>query len=296
MIRPNYLRAGVKGSWIAALLLVLFAAAASSGPAFAQAPPADGDSTQQAPPAGRADAGTAVSGVGRPAESAPSKHQLREAKDAYLNGAKKLEHDDLDAAEAEFKRALKLDPENKNYAIAISVARQHRVTELVRQSTQARQTGDSAKADTLLAEARAIDPANPFVLEHSGPFLMEPQAPGKAGVAATPIADRGQMLQPQTNEPWKIQGPSLAGAIQLEPDDAVKSHSLAGVAADVIRNVALAYGIRAVIDDSVEQKQLRFNLENVDYQRAMSVVMSMTHDLRCASRRKDDHCGEGRLR
>jgi type II secretory pathway component GspD/PulD (secretin) len=149
----------------------------------------------------------------------------------------------------------------------------------VQQSTRARQTGDEGKAETLLAEARAIDPENPFVIEHSGPFMMEPQGPGgdKGGAAATPLADRGQMLQAQADEPWKIQGPSLAGAIQLQPDGTVKSHSLTGSTGDVIRNVALAYGIRAIIDDSVEQKQLRFNLEDVDYQRAMSVVMSMAH-------------------
>jgi general secretion pathway protein D len=280
MIRPNYLRAALSSSWTAALLACWFAVAANGGVAFAQTPTADGASTQQAPAVIQATAGVAagaVEAVGHPAEPTPSKHQLREAEDAYLNGAKRLQHDELDAAETEFKRALRLDPENRNYAVAISVTRQHRVTELVQQSTRARQAGDHGKAETLLAEARAIDPDNPFVLEHSGPFAMEPQEQGKAGVAATPIADRGQMLQPQKDEPWKIQGPSLAGAILLEPDATVKSHTLTGSAGDVIRNVALAYGIRAVIDDSVEQKQLRFDLADVDYQRAMSVVMSMSH-------------------
>jgi Flp pilus assembly secretin CpaC/tetratricopeptide (TPR) repeat protein len=276
MIRSNDLRAGVSGSWIVALLLCGFAVAANGGAVFAQTPTADSGSTPQAAAAQPA-AEVSAGAVGRPAEPTPSKHQLREAEDAYLSGAKKLEHDQLDAAETEFKRALKLDPENRNYAVAISVARQHRVTELVQQATRAREAGNQGKAEALLAEARAIDPENPYVLEHSGPFVLDPQGPGKAGVAATPIADRGHMLQPQTDEPWKIQGPSLAGAIQLEPDEAVKSHTLSGSSGDVIRNVALAYGIRAVIDDSVEQKQLRFNLDNVDYQRAMSVVMSMAH-------------------
>jgi general secretion pathway protein D len=303
MIRPNHLRAGVSGSWITALLLCWFALAANGGATFAQTPPADGTTAGQTPAAVQtiADTGTAV---GHPIDPTPSKHQLREAETAYLAGAKKLEHDDLDAAEAEFKRALRLDPANRNYAIAISVAREHRVTELVKASTQARQTGDAGKAETLLAEARAIDPENPFVLEHSGPFVMPEQGPGRAsaaGVATTAVADREQMLQAPAKEAWRIEGPKLAGAIRLDPDDIVKSHHLNGSTADVIRNVALAYGIRAVIDSSVDQKTLRFDLEDVDYQRAMSVAMSMGHvfavpvDEKTILVAKDDSGTRGRL-
>ena len=41
--------------------------------------------------------------------------------------------------------------------------------------------------------------------------------------------------------------------------------------------MAAAYGIRVVLDDSVEHKNLRFDLENVTYAEAMSVLMSMAH-------------------
>jgi general secretion pathway protein D len=249
------------------------------------------DASQTHPPAA---AGT----VGHPVEPEPSKREMREAEDAYLAGAKKLEHDDLIAAEAQFQKALRLNPQNRNYAIAISVARQHRLTELVRQATQARQAGDPRKAETLLAEARAMDPDNPVVAEHSGPFLA-----GARGIGlGTAHADPGQTTQQASaDEPWKIQGPVLAGAIQVSPDAAVKSHHLSGPASEVIRNVALAYGIRAIVDDSVEQKTLRFNLENVDYQRAMAVLMSMSHafmspvDEKTVIVAKDDSTNRGKL-
>ena len=92
---------------------------------------------------------------------------MREADEAYLSGAKKLDLDDLDAAEREFNRALRLDPTNRRYAIAISVVHQHRVTELVQQSTQARLAGMRRRGRLLLEQARALDPQNPMVLEHS---------------------------------------------------------------------------------------------------------------------------------
>jgi len=214
------------------------------------------------------------------------KRQRREAEDAYLAGAKKLEHDDLDAAERDFSRAAALDPGNRNYSIAISVARQHRLTELVRQVSQARQAGDENKAQTLLAEARAIDPHSPLVLEHSEPTLSSaaktPQpASGQALPSGSPqvtLIDRAQIIaNAQANQPWKIQAPDLTGPVQITPSAAVKSFDLRGVTSDVVRSVTSAYGMRAILDDSVEQKNLRFNLENIGYQEAMDALTSMAH-------------------
>jgi general secretion pathway protein D len=276
MIRRNHLRAAPGGRSTGAWLLCCFVFATIGPVSLAQATDGGGS-------------GTAAAVAGHPMQSTPSNHHMREAESAYLAGAKKLEHDDLDAAEQQFKRALKLDPENRNYAIAISVARDHRVTELVRHASRARQTGDQRTADTLLAEARAIDPENPIVLEHSGPFLaagaVAPaatpagQSGGAAGSGSVPaLADRSQMVaDAEGSGAWRIKGPVLAGAIRLSPEPGVKDLHFRGSSAEVIRNVALAYGIRAVIDDSVEHKEMRFDLEGVPYQRAMTVAMSMAH-------------------
>ena len=235
-----------------------------------------------------------------PVQNAHGKRNLREAEDAYLAGAKKLQQDDLNGAEREFTRALKLDPENRDYSIAISLARQHRLTELVQQAGKAQQEGNPQKAEMLLAQARAIDPENPIVTEHSGPVLgkqastanapdaasgqiASDQATGepgdKAGGALTgPLANRARMLSAgEENEPWKIQSPALEDAIRLAPNDAVKSFHLHGYSSDVLREVTSAYGIRAIVDNSVEPKNLDFDLENVNYAKAMEVLTEMTN-------------------
>ena len=86
------------------------------------------------------------------------------------------------------------------------------------------------------------------------------------------------MLQDRdAHQPWKIEAPSLASAVRLEPSNEVKSFHSRGDAQDVLREVALAYGIRAIIDDSVERKSVRFDLENVNYEKAMQTLMSMAH-------------------
>jgi Flp pilus assembly secretin CpaC len=242
-----------------------------------------------------------VAAIGlHPVQNAHGKRNLREAEDAYLAGAKKLQQDDLNGAEREFTRALKLDPENRDYSIAISLARQHRLTELVQQAGKAQQEGNPQKAEMLLAQARAIDPENPIVTEHSGPVLgkqastanapdaasgqiASDQATGepgdKAGGALTgPLANRARMLSAgEENEPWKIQSPALEDAIRLAPNDAVKSFHLHGYSPDLLREVTSAYGIRAIVDNSVEPKNLDFDLENVNYAKAMEVLTEMTN-------------------
>ena len=75
----------------------------------------------------------------------------------------------------------------------------------------------------------------------------------------------------------EIQAPALEGAIHLAPSDAVKSFHLSGLSPDLLRDVASAYGIRAIVDDSVEQKNFSFDLENVNYGKAMDVLMEMAH-------------------
>ena len=340
MAFPNHLRATRSGPRLGAWLLCCFVLTNSASKTWAQTPAtqapavqdrtqqgqaqqgaAGQEQTQQSPPAqsqpeaGQAEpaqaapaqpadgsgAETALAAAGsHPVETAPGKRHLRQAEDAYLAGANKLQRDDLIGAEREFTRAQKLDPGNRDYAIAISLARQHRLTELVQQAGKARQEGNPQKAEKLLAQARAIDPENPIVIEHSGPDLAKTasaaQAPDAAsgqaasdqaaekpgdkagGALPDPLADRARMLSAgEASEPWKIQAPVLEGAILLAPSDAVKSFHLSGPSPDLLRDVASAYGIRAIVDNSVEQKNFSFDLENVNYARAMEVLKEMAH-------------------
>lgn len=244
--------------------------------------------TQQADAASPAGTSTQSAQISVPT---PSKHRSRAAEDAYLAGARRLERDDLSGAERDFTRALRLDPGNQDYAVAIDVARQHRLTELVQQAGKAKLVGDAARAETLLAEARAIDPENPIVLEHSGPAFVQlaaeaqppnptsrPAAASSASQSIPPLTDRAHLLATgELREPWSIEAPDLAGPLKLHPAETPQSFHLRGNAQDLLRQVASAYGIRAVFDASVEHKAVRFDIENQRYQEAMPILMSMAH-------------------
>jgi general secretion pathway protein D len=220
------------------------------------------------------------------ATSTVSKRQAHAADEAYLAGAKKLRRDDFAGAEDEFERALAMNPNNGNYAAALSMARERQVNELVQHSSQARLSGDDTAAATLLAEARLIDPQNPMVIEHSGPFVRQ-AAGARRGAAASweaeaLLADRSRMLADAqatagASTDWQIEAPVAAGAIQLAPASTVKSFDLRGSASDILQSVAQAYGIRVVVDDSLEQTTLRFNLQNATYEQAIGIALNMAH-------------------
>ena len=94
---------------------------------------------------------------------APTKHQTQAAEDAYLAGARLLDHNDLAGAEFQFDKAAALNPSNSDYARAYAIVHQRHVIELVHESGKARLLGQNEKAETLLAEARLLDPQNNIV-------------------------------------------------------------------------------------------------------------------------------------
>ena len=164
-----------------ARVLVSFAglALASGSVAFAQA----ASGTVTAPPA--------------------SDHDRRLARDAYVIAAREVDRDQLEAAEQHFTRAHDLDPANADYNTALLLTREHRLTELVQQASVARTHGDSARADTLLDQARRIDPDNAVIAQHF-------RTPAAAETAVDP-ADRFHDT------------PVPAAAIELTPSSGERS-------------------------------------------------------------------------
>ena len=193
-----------------------------------------------------------------PAAGAPPKHQAQAAEDAYLAGARLLDHNDLTGAEIQFGKAAALNPSNGDYASAYAIVHQRHVTELVHESGKARLLGQSEKAETLLAEARLLDPQNSIVGQ-------------RVDSGALP-----KVFHPEI-EPWISEGPTLAGPITLLPNPGLKSFHLNSDEQDVIRKVLSGYGVRAVFDDSVQRQPLRFDLDDSPYQQAVPILLNMAH-------------------
>ena len=190
-----------------------------------------------------------------------SDKQAREADDAYLDGAKQIQRNDLDAAIRSFARAAILNPSNRDYVMALADAREHKLTELVQSAAKKRLAGDDKAADALLAQARAIDPDNPIVTQHLGLTI----SPWQSSV--------DPLLFPPANIASTLDGPP-----ELKPSAAKQSFHRRGDPQDILRAVFLAYGITVSFDTSVTGgASVRLDLDDVDFATAAHIVGKMTH-------------------
>jgi general secretion pathway protein D len=224
---------------------------------LSQSLPAPQSSTQSKPadvPVSSSDIDSSLVAKG----PAPTKHNAQSAEDAYLAGARLLQRNDLTGAELQFRKAVALNESNRDYALALGVTHQRRVNDLVQQSGKARLLGQNEKAETLLVEARLLDPENSIVNQ-------------QVDAGALP-----KIFHPEI-EPWISEGPAIAGPITLLPNLGLKSFHIHSDEQDVIRQVLSSYGIRPIFDESVQHDNIRFDLEELPYQQAVSILFDMGH-------------------
>ncbi len=169
-----------------------------------------------------------------------------------------LQRNDLAGAELQFDKAAKLNPSSADYANAYSVTHRRHITELIQESGKARLLGQSEKAEVLLGEARLLDPQNAVAGQNADP-------------GALPKVFRAEI------EPWIRDAPAVAGPVTLLPNPGLKSFHLHTDEQDVIRQVLSGYGIKATFDESVPRQNLRFDLDDSNYQQTMTIVLNMAH-------------------
>lgn len=194
--------------------------------------------------------------VGAACAQGPHPAALQQAQQSYLAGAGLLGHNDLAGAQKAFAHAAELDPTRADYATAFTLTREHRVSELIQQAAKARLLRQPADAEKLIAEARAIDPDNELVTQHSTPA-------------------------PVTASPRMIATPQITYTepIELEPKPGPQDLHLRGDARQVITRAGLAYGIRIIYSETAngDTPQVRFDLNDSPYSQAMPILLRMTH-------------------
>jgi Flp pilus assembly secretin CpaC len=195
-----------------------------------------------------------------------SRHDAQQAEEAYLTGVKLLDRGDLAKAEKQFLKASNLVPSRTEYVQATALAHEHRVTELVQQAGRARMLGHPDKADSLLAEARKLDPQNEIVTQHTNAAqrqsIFHPEIRSGDGVSYDPLDRRIRQI---------------AGPITLSPSKELQEFHLHADSRQIVEQVFSRYNIRTVFDDSVERKDIRLELEKVPYSKASSIVLDMAH-------------------
>ena len=191
-----------------------------------------------------------------PANSTPAqsvKHvrgsARRRAAKEYLAASKLFLAGNFEQARAGFERAARLDPTNANYAQAAQVARDHEVTVLLQQSAKDRLQRNEAAARGALLRAYDLEPKNFEVSEHLDELGAE--------VAHAQLQPLYSGIQDQ-----------LGGPVKVEYAPGQKSFHTRGTQRDVIEQVFKAYGVEAMMDQSVGTDFVHLDLGDATFDEA----------------------------
>ena len=183
----------------------------------------------------------------------PPKKDVRQARAAFSRGLK-LQEKAPDAAYEEFKRAADLVPRNVEYMTAREVARQQLVYNHIQRGNSELQAGKQAEA---LADFRAavnLDPSNRFAAERMRDALGD-SAPKPAALPT--IVDESP-------------------EIQFVPSKSLASFHFRGDSKELLKTIASSYGVSAQVEDSVPSRRVFFNIDNVNFFKAMMAAGAVT--------------------
>jgi len=197
-----------------------------------------------------------------PAPPEQTKHVRDRDKDRaaklYLDSSKLFVNRQFEEAMQGFEKAAALDPSNRDYPLAAGVARGHEVKALIQAVAKDRLLGNDSGARVALARARALDPTNFEVSQH----LDE-------------LADEAAHSQPES-----LYGQSankIANTEPLLPAPGPRSFHLRTDQRQIIDQVFKAYGVMAMVDDSVRSIQVRLDVDDADFAEAARILGLLTN-------------------
>jgi Flp pilus assembly secretin CpaC len=176
----------------------------------------------------------------------------------YLDSSKLFVNRQFEEARKGFEQAAALDPSNSDFRLAADVARSHEVTALIQEGAKDRLLGNEAGARDVLTRARAIDPSNFEVSQHLDEL-------GDDAARAQPKSLYGQT------------GLKIANAEPLLPLPAPHSFHARTDQRQLVQQVFKAYGVIAMIDDSVRAIQVRLDADNASFEEATRILGLVTH-------------------
>lgn len=195
--------------------------------------------------------------AGKAPAHAPTAARRRRAAKLFLSGTKLYVAGRFEQAFSVYKQAAALDPANKDYPLAAEVARSHAVTALIQASAKDRILGDRAAAQAALMHALKLDPKNVNVAAH--------------------LAQLADDVTAQPESPFSEQASyALSGPVELEPKGGTQSFHLRTDARQVITQVFRAYGIEAMLDNSVSGGELRFDAGDATFAEAAHALSLAT--------------------
>ncbi|MGA7892818.1 MAG: type II and III secretion system protein [Candidatus Sulfotelmatobacter sp.] len=189
---------------------------------------------------------------------APSKKDIKEARNAYSRGLKLEDRQRFAEAYVEFDEASRLVPQDAHFFSAREVAK----SQLVFQHTERGEAFlANAQREPAVAEFRAalkLDPDNDYMQKRLAEALRDVAAPTPGAMPAL-LADSGE--------------------IHLEPKTARATFHYRGDVRGLFTELASAFGVSTQFDDSVQTKSVRFYVDDVDFFTALNLACRVSKSM-----------------
>jgi general secretion pathway protein D len=192
-----------------------------------------------------------------------SKKDIKQARSAFREGVKLEQQRRLPEALDRFDNALRLAPRNMQYLTAREVVKAELVFNHVQSGNALLLENARSKAAAEFRAALDLDVENEFARER-----LE-EATREMTPAPAPAARH-----------WAL--PATAAdsiEIHLEPADARATFHYSGDVRGLFAELSAAYGVSVQFDDSVKTRQVRFNLDDVDFVTALKLACRVSKNM-----------------
>jgi general secretion pathway protein D len=180
-----------------------------------------------------------------------SKKDLKQARSSFDKGVKLQDQQHLEEAFDRFDEATRLAPQNMQYLTAREVVKAQLVFNHVQRGNALLLENASAQAAAEFRAALELDAENEFARERLVEATRE-SLPAIPRALPVRLADSGE--------------------IHLEPKNDRATFHYTGDVRGLFAQLSAAYGVIAQFDDSVQPRQVRFNVDDVDFFAALRLA------------------------
>jgi general secretion pathway protein D len=235
---------------------------------------ADDDATSAPPPVLPISCGNGIPGG---MNCMVSKRDLKEARNAFAKGVKLQDQRRTEEAFTQFDTAARLAPQNPQFMTAREVVKAQLVFDHVQHGNILMLESSRAQAAAEFRKALDLDVENQFVRERLAEASLE-QVPALPRALPVRIADSGE--------------------IHLEPKDGRATFHYSGEARGLFAELSDAFGVSVQFDDPPPTRQVRFNVDDVDFFTALKLACQVsktmwaaldTHQMLIAAESSENH-------
>ncbi len=184
-----------------------------------------------------------------------SKKEMKEAREAFARGRKLQDHKRLDEAFTQFSEATRLVPQDLQFLTARELVKAQLVFDHVERGNLLLAENSRPQAAAEFRTALDLDPENQFARERLEESTRQ-SLPAHPRVLPQHLTDVGE--------------------IHLEPRKDLATFHFTGDVRGLFTELATAYGVSAQFDDSVQARQVRFNVDDVDFFAALKLACQVS--------------------